>query len=170
MSSTISWSVLRCPRPRARLPQTMPNGRAYNRTAHLPARRAIDPIDESWRAWLRLIMRQTLGVSKDTGFDPLIQHLKSKKILAARWRDVTEIPLLKVSNAKSPAKKLAIIVEHLKARGAARPRKVKTLMNTISALFLKQVPDEELIALVGELQAKGFASVSDTNVSYSLPA
>jgi len=109
-------------------------------------------------------------ISKDTGFDPLIQHLKSKKIFAARWRDVTEIPLLKVSNAKSIAEKLAIIVEHLKTRGAARPRKVKTLMNTIGALFQKQVPEEELMAVIGELQTKGFISVSDTNVSYSLPA
>jgi len=108
-------------------------------------------------------------ISKDTGFDPLIQHLKGRKIFAARWRDVTDIPLLKVSNAKSPAERLSIIVEHLKTRGAARPRKVKTLMNTIGALFQKQVPEEELLALIGELQAKAFVSVSDTNVTYSLP-
>ncbi|MDP9968832.1 hypothetical protein J2W39_000055 [Variovorax paradoxus] len=109
-------------------------------------------------------------ISKDTGFDPLIRHLKDRKILAARWRNVTEIPLLKVSNAKSPAEKLAIIVEHLKTRGAARPRKVKTLTNTIGALFQKQMSEEELLALIGELQAQGLVSVSDTNVSYSLPA
>ncbi|KWT91748.1 MULTISPECIES: PIN domain-containing protein [unclassified Variovorax] len=108
-------------------------------------------------------------ISKDTGFDPLIQHLKTRKILAARWRDVKEIPLLKVSNAKSPAEKLAIIVEHLKARGAARPRKVKTLMNTIGALFQKQVPEEELLSLIGELQAQGLVAITETNVSYSLP-
>ena len=108
-------------------------------------------------------------ISKDTGFDPLIQHLKTRKILAARWRDVAEIPLLKVSNAKSLPEKLAIIVEHLKARGAARPRKVKTLMNTIGALFQKQVPEEELLSLIGELQAQGLVAVTETNVSYSLP-
>ncbi|HEX7788922.1 MAG TPA: PIN domain-containing protein [Afipia sp.] len=108
-------------------------------------------------------------ISKDTGFDPLIQHLKRKKILAARWCSVTEIPLLKVSNAKLPTQKLALIVEHLKTRGAARPRKVKTLVNTIGALFQKKVPEEELLALVGELQAQGLVAVSDTNVSYSLP-
>lgn len=108
-------------------------------------------------------------ISKDTGFDPLIQHLKTRKILAARWKDVTEIPLLKVSNAKSLAEKLAIIVEHLKTRGAARPRKVKTLMNTIGALFQKQVPEEELLSLIGELQAQGLVAVTETNVTYSLP-
>ncbi len=108
-------------------------------------------------------------ISKDTGFDPLIRHLKDRKIFAARWRDVTAIPPLKVSNAKSPAENLALVVEHLKTRGAARPRKVKTLMNTINSLFQKQVPEEELLALVDELQARGLISVSDTNVSYSLP-
>jgi hypothetical protein len=35
--------------------------------------------------------------------------------------------------------------------------------------FQKQVPEEELVALVSELQAQGLVSVSDTNVSYSLP-
>jgi hypothetical protein len=108
-------------------------------------------------------------ISKDTGFDPLIRHLKDRRILAARWRDVAEIPLLKVSNAKSPPEKLAIIVEHLKSRGAARPRKVKTLTNTIGALFQKQMSEEELFALIAELQARGLVSVIDTNVSYSLP-
>lgn len=108
-------------------------------------------------------------ISKDTGFDPLIQHLKSKKILAARWRDVNEIPLLKISNAKSAPEKLAIIVEHLKTRGASRPRKLQTLMNTVGSLFQKQVPEEEMAALIGELQAKGHVSVNDTNVTYSLP-
>jgi hypothetical protein len=109
-------------------------------------------------------------ISKDTGFDPLIQHLKSKKIFAARWTDVTDIPLLKAPNGKLPAGKLAIILEHLKASGAARPRKVKTLMNAIGALFQKQVPEEELVALISELQAAGHVCVNDTNVSYSLPA
>ena len=109
-------------------------------------------------------------ISKDTGFDPLIQHLKGRKILAARWRDVSEIPLLKVPNGKSQAEKLAAIVAHLQLRGSARPRKVKTLSNTINALFQNQFPEEELAALVSALQAEGLISISDTNVSYTLPA
>jgi len=109
-------------------------------------------------------------ISKDTGFDPLIQHLKGRKILAARWRDVSEIPLLKVPNGKSQAEKVAAIVAHLQLRGSARPRKVKTLSNTINALFQNQFPEEELAALVSALQAEGLISISDTNVSYTLPA
>lgn len=109
-------------------------------------------------------------ISKDTGFDPLIQHLKGRKILAARWRDVTEIPLLKVSNAKSPGEKMAVITAHLQSRGSARPRKVKTLSNTINALFQNQLREADLVALINELQAQALISIADTNVSYSLPA
>src|SRR5262245_36979371 len=33
-------------------------------------------------------------VSGDTGFDPLIKHLKSKKVLAARVKSIGEIPMV----------------------------------------------------------------------------
>ena len=34
-------------------------------------------------------------ISKDTGFDPLIQHLRSKKIRANRYKTVAGIPVVK---------------------------------------------------------------------------
>ena len=37
-------------------------------------------------------------ISKDTGFDPLIQHLKTKKILACRSKDICEMPSIKAAN------------------------------------------------------------------------
>ena len=40
-------------------------------------------------------------------------------------------------------------------------------MNKISALFQKQVPEEELLSLIGDLQAQGLVAVTDTNASYS---
>jgi len=109
-------------------------------------------------------------ISKDTGFDPLIQHLKDRKILAARWRDVSEIPLLKVLNAKLAGEKIAVIVAHLQVRGSSRPRKVKTLLNTINSLFQNALPEAELVALINELQAQALISIGNNNVSYSLPA
>lgn len=108
-------------------------------------------------------------ISKDTGFDPLIKHLKTKKVLAARSRDVSEIPLVKVANIKSPAEKIAVIVNYLQKPGATKPRTVKTLTHTISSLFMKQMSEEELASLLKELQTKGLVKVSDTKVSYALP-
>lgn len=109
-------------------------------------------------------------VSKDTGFDPLINHLKGKKILACRSKDVTDIPIVKASNSKSPSEKIAVIIADLKRRGASKPRAVKTLTSTISNMFQKQLSDEELQSLLLELQTKGIISVADTKVSYELPA
>lgn len=109
-------------------------------------------------------------VSKDTGFDPLINHLKGKKILACRSKDVTDIPIVKASNSKSPSEKIAVIIADLKRRGAAKPRAVKTLTSTISSMFQKQLSDEELHALLLELQTKGIVSIAGTKVTYELPA
>jgi len=41
-------------------------------------------------------------ISKDTGFDPLIAHLKTKKIYAARESDIGEIPLIKTPPVTPP--------------------------------------------------------------------
>ena len=108
-------------------------------------------------------------ISKDSGFDPLIQHLKTKKISAIRSRDVSEIPLVKVTHAKDPAEKIALIVLKLQQQATSRPRTVKTLLSTVNALFQKQLGEQELDALLKELQAKGLVTVTDTKVTYSLP-
>lgn len=109
-------------------------------------------------------------VSKDTGFDPLIQHLKSKKILACRSKDVTEIPIVKAANSKTPTDKLAVIVSDLKRRGSAKPRTVKTLGSTINGIFQKQLSEPEVASLLAALQKHGVVTVTDTKVSYELPA
>ena len=109
-------------------------------------------------------------ISKDSGFDPLIQHLKIKKIPAIRSRDVSEIPLVKITHAKDPAEKIALIVLKLQQQATSRPRTVKTLLSTVNALFQKQLSEPELDALLKELQAKGFVTVTDNKVTYSLPA
>ena len=109
-------------------------------------------------------------VSKDTGFDPLIAHLKTRKIFACRSKDVTDIPIVKASNSKSPSEKISVIVADLKRRGASKPRAVKTLTSTISSMFQKQLPEQELQSLLNELKEQGLITVAGTKVSYALPA
>ncbi len=109
-------------------------------------------------------------VSKDSGFDPLIQHLKAKKILACRSKDVTEIPLVKAANSKSPSDRLAVVISDLQRRGSAKPRTVKTLSSTINGIFQKQLSEQDVAALLTALQKAGVVTVSATKVSYSLPA
>ncbi len=108
-------------------------------------------------------------ISKDTGFDPLIAHLKEKKIYAARSKDVTDIPIVKASNAKSPSERQGSILAKLRQLGASKPRTVKTLSSTINSIFQKSLPDGDIAALIEGLKQKGFISVTGTKVSYALP-
>ena len=107
--------------------------------------------------------------SKDRGFDPLIKHLKGRKIRIQRERDLAEIPILRVSNTTSSDEKIAAIIKNLGGRGQARPRKVRTLENTINTLFTKKLDKNELSSLIKELQKRKLIVVNQSNVSYKLP-
>ncbi len=108
-------------------------------------------------------------ISKDTGFDPLIQHLKVKKVSVVRSKAIEDIPLLKAANSKSVPEKVAVVVTNLQQRGASKPRTVKTLSSTISSLFQKQLSEEELEELLQELQSRGLVVVAENKVTYALP-
>ena len=108
-------------------------------------------------------------ISKDAGFDPLIRHLRSRKILAHREKDVSEIPLLNISNSKSTSERLDAIVEFLKSRGSAKPRTVKTLSNSINSLFMKKLEQEELSNLVDELSKREVVILNGNKVTYHIP-
>ena len=108
-------------------------------------------------------------ISKDKGFDPLVQHLKSRRIRIQRNKDLGEIPVLQLSKSTSVDEQIAAIVKNLGGRGQSRPRKVKTLQNTINTLFTKKLDPAELNALVKELQQRKLIVVNQGNVSYKLP-
>ncbi|RME33561.1 MAG: NYN domain-containing protein [Gammaproteobacteria bacterium] len=108
-------------------------------------------------------------ISRDTGFDPLIKHLKSRKIRVQRESDLAEIPVLRMSNATCCADKIEAIVSNLAGRGQSRPRKIKTLSNTINSLFTDKLSDEQLAALVKELEQRRYIKITNDNVSYNLP-
>ena len=108
-------------------------------------------------------------ISKDTGFDPLIKHLKEKKIYSQREKDLSEILFLRISNATTSSEKIAAIVKSLSARGHARPRKVKTLANTINSLFMKTLEESELMSLIEQLRQQQYVMIENDNVSYKSP-
>lgn len=108
-------------------------------------------------------------ISRDAGFDPLIKHLKSKKVKVQRERDLAEIPVLQMSSTAPNDEKVAAIVKNLAGRGQSRPRKIKTLSNTINSLFTEKLSEQQLTALVKELEQRKYIKVNDGNVSYHLP-
>ncbi len=107
-------------------------------------------------------------ISKDRGFDPLIQHLKSKKIRVRREKDLAEIPELRIPDTTSRDEQIDAIVKNLRQRGHSRPRKVKTLQNTINTLFTKKLEQKELDAIIDELRKRNLIIVKQNNVSYRL--
>ena len=105
-------------------------------------------------------------VSKDTGFDPLVQHLKSHGILAGRVKDIADIPLVKTSTAKTPTERNQATLTWLQQTKASKPRTVKTLSSSISSLFQKQLTEEQVAAIVQWLSAEGHLVVTGTKVAY----
>ena len=108
-------------------------------------------------------------ISKDRGFDPLIRHLKGKKIEIRRESDLAEIPNLRIPKKAKKDDKIDAIVKNLVGRGHGRPRKVKTLQNTISNLVSEDLTEAELAALVKELQKRKLIKVNNGNIKYTLP-
>lgn len=108
-------------------------------------------------------------ISKDTGFDPLVKHLKGNKIKILREKRLSEIPVLKISHAKTNKDKVSAIVDYLISRGQHRPRKVKTLSNTINSIFRHALDEQEVAALVAQLAIKQLISIENEKITYALP-
>lgn len=108
-------------------------------------------------------------ISRDTGFDNLIKHLKTRGIKVQRERDLAEIPVIRMSTTTSPDDKVAAIVKNLAGRGQSRPRKIKTLSNTLNSLFSEKLSEQQLSAIINDLEKRKFIKVNNGNVSYQLP-
>jgi hypothetical protein len=109
-------------------------------------------------------------VSKDTGFDPLIRHLKAKSISCHRTKALSETAPVKIANSGANGQRIDAVIDNLGKRKTAKPRTLKTLRSTIKALFVDQLSDEELDVLIAELTDRGAVKVSDGKVHYELPS
>lgn len=108
-------------------------------------------------------------ISKDSGFDPLIKHLKGKKIFAQRSTCIADIPYFKPNLPATPEAQIEIVVADLIRRKASKPRTQKTLLSTLHALFKKELSEEQLTQLFTSLCSRGVVRVDGTKMSYELP-
>jgi hypothetical protein len=128
-------------------------------------------------------------ISKDTGFDPLIQHLKTRKIFAARSASIEEMPCFAAPPLVTPQPKLAVLeqksntkrskptreelinaaVDDLIKRKASKPRTPKTLWSTIHARCGKDIPSSDIDAVYEALVKQGYVRVEGTKITYALP-
>lgn len=106
-------------------------------------------------------------ISKDSGFDPLVQHLKSRKIFSARSPSIEDIPLVKSSNKKTVPERAQLFIEKLQLPKATKPRTLKTLSSAVGNHFQKQLSENEINGVIAEMQKSGFITVTEGKVTYS---
>lgn len=107
-------------------------------------------------------------ISKDSGFDPLIEHLRANQIFVHRAERIVDIPLVKISTCKTLAERIELIVGKLKQPKATKPGTLKKLESMIARLFLRQISDKEVSGLIEELARKRHLTVSGTKITYAL--
>lgn len=80
---------------------------------------------------------------------------------------VTIAPVPKVESSV-PGTTISAVVENLRARGTARPRKMKTLASTIKAVPQLKLDDKQVKAIIEHLRSSGKVIISGEQVSYRL--
>jgi hypothetical protein len=108
-------------------------------------------------------------ISKDTGFDPLLKHLKDQGISCQRLTSLAAVTAIK-RNRVLNADRVEAIVENLAKRKSAKPRTAKTLRTTIQALFANELVESEVDGLIEQLIGRGVIRISDGKVHYEVPA
>ena len=106
-------------------------------------------------------------ISKDKGFDPLIEHLRERKVFSVRSETIGEIPIIRASTAKTPKERMSLVVDRLKS-GNSRPRTLSALRSAIDAILYKQVGEQDIQAVIDQMIKAGFVTVADEKVIYKL--
>ena len=106
-------------------------------------------------------------VSNDTGFDPLITHLKQEHVFADRVSKIEEIPALAQASVMSLEEKIVFAKTCLTRPNATRPRMRKTLSSHVMSMFHKTLSEEDVAAVVEGLFNCGCVHEDGKRLVYS---
>lgn len=109
-------------------------------------------------------------VSRDKGFDPLIQHLNSQKVLAIRSECVADIPIVKNGGKKPPIDRAEAFIAKLKEPKVTKPRSEKTMASAIRSHFQPNVDEAEAVQILKAMVATGFISIQAGKIVYAQSA
>jgi hypothetical protein len=102
-------------------------------------------------------------LSRDTGFDALICHLKSRGIRAARHVTFSQIPVL-----MNAAERVKLLTQFFTANAANRPKKRPALDSEVQALFGKTLSSADIQETIQKLIHGKILTPSDNGaVSYA---
>ena len=110
-------------------------------------------------------------VSKDTGFDPLIEHLRSRHIRARRHDDYANLTFSALAKQVAVLEDdlLTRVLAHLRKNTTNRPKRQKTLISHLLALAGKTATEADISTLIQKLIKAKYLSLSDKDaVAYHL--
>ena len=108
-------------------------------------------------------------VSRDTGFDPLISHLKANGIQAKRSPSLDGVPPLRGLTEAKGDDQVDAVIENLRKVPKNRPQKERTLRATVANWFGNKLGDAAVDRIVGELVERKVIAIDQGKVRYSLP-
>lgn len=104
-------------------------------------------------------------VSKDTGFDPLICHLRKNGMLASRCADLSAIPLIH-RHLAAMQERYQALSDRLRDPKAPRPRTAKALENWVATQLNQQPDDPSVAEAIARLRADGRVAINGCDVIY----
>lgn len=105
-------------------------------------------------------------ISKDKGYDPLVEHLQGSGFKVSRHPDFTSLPFAASKKPSSPpaAKKATMfdrVREHLAKNKRNRPKRKKSLASCLASLGGKEVTPNQIETWIQKLIAAGCLQVDD---------
>lgn len=111
-------------------------------------------------------------VSQDTGFDPLLRHLRSQGIFCRRVVSTAEIrkeqALIDAMRALPLEQMMQRVMKHLSKPSLVRPRSLRTLRTSVSALFGKKLRASQIDDVIFELKRSGFVVQDSPRIIYQI--
>lgn len=111
-------------------------------------------------------------VSKDAGFNPLIEHLGSKGIKARRHDTFAELSFCLPAKFREPVvdDPFEKVLAHFRKNVTNRPKKKKTLLSHLSTQFANRLGESGISTLIDRLTGKGYLVIDNKEVvTYHLP-
>ena len=110
-------------------------------------------------------------LSKDTGFDPLIRHLKKHGIHCQRISSATGKVKQKQASPELPTEHVGKFLEFLRKRSTHRPGTIKRLRSAINAHLGGKLMEAEVDSVVDDLKKLGVVTEAAGKLTYGpIPA
>ena len=106
-------------------------------------------------------------IAKDRDYDPLIAHLRALQIWAAKWPDLSAIPILKLAAAMTPKDKVSAASNWLQVRKGNRPKSLKTLQSSLKkSAFSDRLDENEIDQVIEGLRKQKIVQIDGQKLQY----